>query len=60
METTTPTDMQQWHSDKADKWQATAERHLAKYHRTEKEYLLELHVASLAMADYHRVQAQTA
>ena len=60
METTTPTDMKQWHSDKAVKWQETAERHLAKYERNGKEYLLELYVASLSMADYHRDQAQTA
>lgn len=56
METTT--DMKQWHSDKADKWQATAERHLAKYLHTDKPYLLELYVGSLSMAEYHREQAQ--
>lgn len=52
-------DMKQWHNDKAVNWQETAERHLAKYHRDGKEYLLELYVASLSMADYHKEQAQT-
>jgi hypothetical protein len=48
----------EWHSEKANKWQGTAEKHLAKYMETNKAYLLELYVASISMADYHREQAQ--